>query len=248
MLLADQILQDLRYVGRAIAHKSITSKHGVELPTEVWLMIFTLALAEKRKPDFQIVRILSVENSLLGKIIHCTRLDTSGLPECGSLENSTKVREFEWLLAYPDSSAARSAFPAFDIDQTELQDEDEEIFSVTLDNSGADQRLLPPCLFIDISVPDIIAYVEGGKCRVCEPDRYICPDPVCGEAGRAFETVLDRCAELPCPLCLGLDFMREDEEFHQRYDGDHPSEEEEEERCEKIECRHRELGYPRPNR
>ena len=95
-----------------------------------------------------------------------------------------------------DSTAARSSPPYM-------------FFSITLTDS--DNEFLPHCLFHELSVPDIIARLQNYKCNVRKDAgrHIICPGRtrISGDFG-----ALTTCDYLlACPLCLGLDFMKEDE-------------------------------------
>ncbi|KAI4249447.1 MAG: hypothetical protein L6R42_008985 [Xanthoria sp. 1 TBL-2021] len=101
---------------------------------------------------------------------------------------------------------------------------------------------VPECLFIDTTVPDVIARLEGGRCWVCEGERDICPGCTRGVANE-FDAFMGCGVDLACPLCMGLDFMQEDKAFLQKYYRDEPPAKEEEARKARVSARLAELGY-----
>lgn len=98
-----------------------------------------------------------------------------------------------------------------------------------------------PCIFADLTVPDVIARVEGGQCSFCDGDRFISP---CCMEGRASDFGLElMCGAIVCPLCVGMDIASDHEEFLDEWDYHGP-------KAEKmmnmyISKRFRELGYKR---
>lgn len=60
-----------------------------------------------------------------------------------------------------------------------------------------------PCVFSYLTVPDVIARVEGGRCCLCEGKRFISPCQTGGTAREFGITMM--CGRLVCPLCIGVD-------------------------------------------
>ena len=198
--------------------------------------------------------MLSIENAPHGKkVLCCTRrVGIVGKPKCGELGDAVAVEEFERFLAVLDGFSSES-LPALRVDD----DDDEtqgwkKVIRVLLDSSAAanNQTLLPPgptslppFLFLDISVPHIIAYMEGGRCWTCGGLRWICPG--CGGIGRAFGVHMGCLVDLACPLCQGLNFSMDDRAYHNEDHWVDPSEDVRKERQDRIEGRLAELGYPK---
>lgn len=67
-----------------------------------------------------------------------------------------------------------------------------------------------PCVFSYLTVPDVIARVEGGRCCLCDKKRFMSPCQT-GDTAREFGITM-MCGRLVCPLCIGVDvaYMHED--------------------------------------
>ena len=116
-------------------------------------------------------------------------------------------------------------------------------FSTTVDTTSP-TTYFPPCLFHDITVPDIIGHLQDDVCWVCkfEDGHTICPGCTGGVADK-FDAFMGCGVLLACPLCLGLDFMQRDKALLETYYWDPMPEEEAEARSRRFESRLKELGY-----
>ena len=237
LMLLNKSLLRIRYIGYAIATETISSKSGLALPSEVWLKILGF-VRSGTKPDFCYVRAISTKESSLGKVLSCEMTDLLDEPKCSSLDNSTEVRAFEQFLSSPDSSTSDS-FPTLKVNGTS---DATTTFSIILNCSVENSEVFPACLFSEVTVPDVIAHLEGGRCSVCFRHRGICPGCTGGVAQR-FDAFMGCGVELACPLCMGLDFMLDDKAFLREYYWEEASKAEEEIRQKKIERRLSELGY-----
>jgi hypothetical protein len=113
-------------------------------------------------------------------------------------------------------------------------------------------------LFWDITVPDVIARVEGGWCRLCGGGRSHCPGCLRGMRdeveGFAYVSSTDCSYLMLCPLCVGPEWAEESLERQEQDDRDwdwgakpYGMDEELEEQCAKFNdwfnARLRALGY-----
>ncbi|KAL9117036.1 MAG: hypothetical protein Q9187_006431 [Circinaria calcarea] len=237
LLLLDKGLFGIRYLGYAITTKSVGSKCGLALPLELWLKILG-SVRRDREQDFCYVRAISIKDCSLGRVLFCGLSNLVDGPDCFSLDDTAQVRAFEHFLASPDSASSDS-FPNLKVNQTDAAT---AAFSILLDCSVDNSKLLPACLFSEVAVPDVIAHLEGGRCIVCCEQRDICPGCTRGVAQR-YDAFMGCGVGLACPLCMGLDFMLADKAFLQKYHWDEAPKEEEAVRQSKIDRRLSELGY-----
>jgi hypothetical protein len=89
----------------------------------------------------------------------------------------------------------------------------ENAFYVSLARDKWASELIIPCLMVEIKVPDVIAFIERGRCAMCENSRYIVPDWDSGRAEK-FDVAMHFSVYLVCPLCMGLDISKEHWYFH----------------------------------
>lgn len=202
-------------------------------------------------------------------IVRCTRynvdegLDLYGVV-AGHLRSARAVDIFEEFLASPDT---------FDKDDPEYtnsysldraaQDIDEiipelvpteEVFDIMLplapsqqddDEEKNNNNLIIPCLYTQVEVQDVIAFIDKGDCFACHGgEREICPGCTGGLA-QAFYLFAGCDYTIACPLCIGQGLAEEHRQFNRSLDGlsEEEADELEEELMERIRGRKRKLGY-----
>lgn len=74
-----------------------------------------------------------------------------------------------------------------------------------------------PCVFSDLTVPDVIARVEGGNCSFCNGERFI--SPCCMEGAAREFGLRETCGVvIVCPLCVGIDLAGEQDDILDNWD------------------------------
>lgn len=234
ILLLDTTKVALRFVIQLV----LADKFPVLLPTELWLDIIE-QYHKASPPKYEAVRPTSIAASPTGQILHCRMVKLN----LGHFESEHAVLAAEQFLACSNahdeittnSFAAEDSYQVYAIKYPSNP-------ATTGVSSTSTALHVPECLFIDTTVPDVIARLEGGRCWVCEGERDICPGCTRGVANE-FDAFMGCGVDLACPLCMGLDFMQEDKAFLQKYYRDGPPAKEEEARKAQISARLAELGY-----
>lgn len=165
------------------------------------------------------------------KVWHCFYLGR------GALDTSADIVGYESVLSAPDETRDEVATSKWFARYTALKTT-EDYFNVFFP-AQADPSM-PPCLFSDVTVSDIIAWCEGGRCNLCNNQRYVCPS--CGGMSQ-FDVFMGCGVNLACPLCMGHDFLLEDKEYLKTHYWDEAPADDEEERRERVNNRLAELGY-----
>lgn len=220
----------LRYVVRLLRRgaTSVTSKGGIALPPELWEMILPMA----RGGNYVLVQAELVSETDGRKVLECreARLE-HWAGGAGQLFDSLRVGCYEAVLNNR---------------RTTLWDGDEPPEIVIRESTyqvvvEAEEKYR--CLFEDLSVPDVIARVEKGKCRLCSGERFVCPEH--DEVREFFGDVmrLSRCVNFACPLCLA-NISSEHDDFLESYEDELPSKRERKQMALSIKRALRELGYP----
>lgn len=201
-----------------------TKDSGINLSTELWDLILEFLIADPDK--FRFAQATAIKKSSKGDVLQCRQV-TEGGPYCGTLDSADEVREYEKFLKRP-------ANKFYIVPGTE--------FSILV---PSDQKTYTAFLFTDVTVPDVIAFMEDGECGCCSSlglgqPRFFCPG--WGRA-EAFNADMGRAVSLACPLCLGVDFCMEHKDFLQTYYWDDVPDDEAEEMDAWIQDRLDELGY-----
>lgn len=172
-----------------------TTQGGKRLPLELWLDILGFASCDPNSHEYCLVQPQSIEQGILV----CTLVGQERRVRCGELESSHSVAQYEYFLANPDPLDPEQpfdtqAFPAAD---------DKHLVKVPTATLGSTIKTL----FMDVTVPDIISWLEYGACWVCGGSRELCPRLICtGEWIQDFVPGISRdCGTISlCPLCIGL--------------------------------------------
>lgn len=133
-------------------------------------------------------------------------------------------------------------------DEDSMWDEDSAMPEIQAGNStyqvvikAGEKR---PCVFTEIGVGDVIARLEGGKCGLCDGERFVCP--MHNAEFKMFVGVVVRIGcpgDLACPLCLANVFYKH-MDFLEAYDQEMPSKRERKQMNLSIKMALREMGYP----
>ncbi|KAK6518258.1 hypothetical protein TWF506_005418 [Arthrobotrys conoides] len=204
--------------GQLITSSKIQSKDGKTLAPELWLKVAEeLTLADDEEWIFVICDEISIENTNTngtGKVLTCYQATPKEGWKFGSFDCSAEAKRAQYWLNEP------SKYPdIWAIDRTKK-------YVIELQEAGTNVK---PCVYERPLVPDIIARIENGKCKVCLGERYICPGCPAGAhwLARRFDAFVEwRIPDyeldmhlmpfdgirprLVCPLCIGLDKMIED--------------------------------------
>lgn len=236
LMLLNTGLQRVELLTRLVSNKSIASKGGVVLPNEIWSRILEL-IRQDSGAEFCWVRPHSVQERAHGNVLKCVKEILDANCDCGELDGEREIRGYEEFMAAPDRFKSDT-----ELDLGLIRQPTYKTIEVLLPSSEMSERHTFAFLFSDITVPDVIAHVERGRCWVCGGERSICPGCTGGVAQK-FDAFMGCGVSLACPLCMGMDFMHEDKRWLQDYYWDEPIEEEVLAREMRIKDRLAELGY-----
>ncbi|KAI4140061.1 MAG: hypothetical protein LQ341_003978 [Variospora aurantia] len=253
ILLLDTSLLPIRSLIRYVAADAFAGGAAGKLPTEIWLNIIEHARPEK--PQHVAVQPTAIVPWKYGSMLHCRAVDL----DLGTFDDKAHVEAAERWLQSPHT-----------YDQEQRESENGIIFRGAKDtknnNNTTTYRIFfpgvlpasssasvpaalsaPDCLFTAITVPDVISWLQDGRCWLCQGKRGICPGCTMGKAQK-FDAhlVALRCGvPLACPLCMGLEFMFQDKPFLEKYFWDEPPPDEKAARDAQLRARWGELGYLR---
>ena len=272
LMLFNRGLIGLRYIEQLLIYKlsNITTEGGKQLPREVWDKIIEFALPQEKEP-FCFAQAVAFRRCPTAEVLQCREVFVEPARSCGTFIHRGDVHEFEEFARKPTqfSSSLTQLYKDFarEIDELMAKHPEEEhtpcpkyddgdqfeIYFTPLDD------ILPrdyTCLFADLTVPDVIAWVEYGYCRACmsgflledgrehwQSYRYICPAcsnrecPICGGP------CLPCGKQVPCPLCIGVDISDEHEAFFAKFKDVTAPEEEETALADRLQQRMNQLGY-----
>ncbi|KAI4174139.1 MAG: hypothetical protein LQ343_002474 [Gyalolechia ehrenbergii] len=238
ILLLNSLVLPIRTFVRYVIADALPGAAG-RLPTEIWLKI--MEFIEVKDGKYEAVQPTSIVPSNGGVMLHCRVVAL----DFGTWDNRAEVEAAEQWLQSPHTydqqceSEEEFIFGVKDTNKTYAIS-----FPTALASSGASVSALraPDCLFTAITVPDVISWLQNGRCWVCDGDRDICPGCTGGKA-QEFDAFMGCGDALACPLCMGLDFMDEDNKFLQKYYWDKPPRAEAAARNARLVARWAELGY-----
>ncbi|SCV45759.1 uncharacterized protein FFB14_08843 [Fusarium fujikuroi] len=255
------------YLRNILSHgpKHITTKQGNKtLPTELWLEILGLTEICISEITYKLVYGIeithkSTNGSRIEPILICNVLEER--KECGKLRGGDHVEAYKKC---PKD-------PSYEInpEKDRVEEDMEPFFRITKtvqENAYwipvSHLRLQGDFLFQNIEVPDIIARLEDGYCRLCMGDRSldIYMSDTREEASFFCGAVVshENCGhDAICPLCLGEEYAYEYlhvmyKKCEERYSDEEVEEEEEDTEEEKVvkarfrkrlHKRYQELGY-----
>lgn len=180
---------------------SIATQKDKRLPLEIWLMVLDFAVCDKDADKFCLVQPQFIIDN--GRFLLCKRVWQKRGKLCGRLEDRESVIDYEFCLQWPRKQRPEDL--PFDIPATNDDKHTVKVEIATLKSSKSTRPL-----FSAITVPDIISWLEYGDCLLCNAVRVICPG--CS-GGRYEEFIFDEhlgCGmNIPCPLCMGIDFTEE---------------------------------------
>ncbi|KAM5377527.1 hypothetical protein ACJZ2D_004896 [Fusarium nematophilum] len=191
---------------------SISSKPGnKQLPLEIWLMILAFAAEKPKLVRFNLVQPQSLEHSNGASTLVCARIP--GWDACGMLEGLESVWNYEYYLQRPNGShnfdfEKNKGTRPFDL-PTANNGDVATIFRIPTAVLERDSQML----FVRITVPDIIAWVERGECDLCGGSRRFCAGCRDGskiaEEWTSWTNAGDCGVRILCPLCIGVEFANE---------------------------------------
>lgn len=157
--------EGIRFITQVLASTSrtMTSKGGISLPNELWNRIIPLA-ASDTQPVFCFVQITSIN----GDLLTCREICDGGWPFCGELASADEIELFERLLAKPNATTTSTS--ELKIPPIKPKWKSPNRFEVRI-SPPEDELRDKEVLFHDITVPDVIAFMENGDCGFC---RNVC--------------------------------------------------------------------------
>lgn len=179
VLLLNTSILPIRYITRQVS----AAKLPGNLPTEIWSLIIN-QLIESCKPKYKAVRPISVSSTPRGQILYCRGVRLC-LGEYEEMVDENAVINAEEFLQSPHSFEEKDKGRR----KGEEEEEEEERVSVFAasdtdcaygimflgDNNKSSVLRTPDCLFKDITVPDVITFLNDGCCWVCDGKQGICP-------------------------------------------------------------------------
>ncbi|CAL8579638.1 hypothetical protein XPA_005373 [Xanthoria parietina] len=222
---------------RFVIQLVVANKFPVLLPAELWLDILD-HYHQSSPPEYKAVRPTAIAVSSTGRLLHCRAIKLnsgdrgSGHAVLAQLSFDTRHPED---LTSSNRSGTQDADPVYAIEFPRTA-------TTTSVSSTSAALCVPDCLFVSVTVPDVIARLDGGRCWFCNGWRDICADCADVRAPR-LSACMGRGADLACPRCMGLEFMRVDRAFLKKYYCNQATAEEEEARTARLSARLAELGY-----
>ncbi|KAL9016620.1 MAG: hypothetical protein Q9185_006032 [Variospora sp. 1 TL-2023] len=245
ILLLDTSILPVRSLVRYVAAGAFAGAAG-RLPMEIWLKI--IKHAKPKEPQHVAVQPTAIVPWKYGSMLHCRVVDL----DLGTLNDRAHVEAAERWLQSPHTydqeqrgSENGIIFGAKDTKNNNNNNTYGIIFpGVLAASSSASLPALsaPDCLFNAVTIPDVISWLQDGRCWVCRGERGICPGCTGGKA-QEFDAFMGCGVTLACPLCMGLEFMFEDKAFLEQYYWDEPSPDEKAARDARLRARWAELGY-----
>ncbi|KAL9579221.1 MAG: hypothetical protein Q9212_005232 [Teloschistes hypoglaucus] len=224
IFLLNTALLPIRQVIRQIQKDNVRGN----LPIEIWCMIVNEYM-KSCKPDYKSVQPISITSSPGKQVIHCRGVDV----DMERFEDEANVIEVDKWLEFPG---------LYEDSNRDTVSDTATLYDIVFLESSTSALRMPKCLFSRVSVPDVIAFLLGGECWLCEKERGICPGCT-GWFAQKFDAFMDCGVSLACPLCMGLEFMAIDEEYQEKYYRTEPPSEEEAARDKRFRNRLIELGY-----
>ncbi|KAI4288292.1 MAG: hypothetical protein L6R35_002441 [Caloplaca aegaea] len=249
ILLLDTSILPLRSLVRYVAADAFAGAAG-KLPIEIWLENI-IEYARPEEPQHVAVQPTAIVPWKYGSMLHCRAVDL----DLGTFDGRADVEAAERWLQSPhtyDQEQREShngiIFRAKDTNNNNNNNNNTYgiFFPGVLPASSSASVLAalsaPDCLFTAITVPDMISWLQDGRCWVCRGKRDICPGCTGGKA-QEFDAFMGCGVKLACPLCMGLEFMYKDKEFLEEYYWDEPPPDEKAARDARLRARWGEWGY-----
>ena len=230
-----------RYVGSLLAEGAIRSKGGISLPNEIWFKIFEIVKLPEKTSKYHLARVLTAIPRGEKTTLKCeVELSAITFP-LADLDNAYEMRVIESYLAAPGQQHDPDILAKINA-RSPRPSPTSKFFSISVTDS--DNHFLRHCLFHEITVPDVISYLQDNVCGICEEENghTICPGCTGGKAD-GFGAFMGCGVDLACPLCLGLSFMERDKKLLETYYWDPMPEEERVARSRRFKRRLNELGY-----
>ncbi|KAH7233528.1 hypothetical protein BKA59DRAFT_517960 [Fusarium tricinctum] len=225
MMLLDKTLFGPAFVDSLVSRSPtfIKSKGGKELPLELWISILDFAVANGPEPhDYAFVRPFTLgRRQDDGKLLFFQRFKR--WTSFGTIQDIHGVEDYHLSLALPDRNFNRLHTPFMNREYGHPIGIPTELLDSKID-----------FLHVKLTVPDVIKYMEGGRCRICWGARTIGGNGVGCKLAHSFLgkwshigweiTVWDARFDLPilCPLCVGIehtmDCVRREVQRDQPYD------------------------------
>ncbi|CAO1602140.1 hypothetical protein XANCAGTX0491_005771 [Xanthoria calcicola] len=222
---------------RFVIQLVVANQFPVLLPAELWLDILD-HYHKSSPPKYEAVRPTALTVSSTGRLLYCRTIKLN----LGDLVSEHKIlAQLSFDSFHPEDLTSSNRSGTQDTNPVYAIEFPRTATTTSVSSSSAALRV-PDCLFVCVTVPDVIARLDGGRCWVCNGWRDICAG-CAGVLALDFNACMGRGADLACPRCMGLEFMRVDKAFLQKYYCDQATAEEEEARTARLSARLAELGY-----
>lgn len=216
---------------RFVIQLVVANQFPVLLPAELWLDILD-HYHKSSPPTYEAVRPTALTVSSTGRVLYCRTIKPS---------EHIYLSQLSFDSRHPEDLTSSNRSGTQDADAVYAIDFPRTATTTSVSSTSAALRV-PDCLFVGVTVPDVIARLDGGRCWFCNGWRDICAG-CAGVRALHFNACMGRGADLACPRCMGLEFMRVDRAFLQKYYCDQATAEEEEARTARLSARLAELGY-----
>ncbi|KAL8685831.1 MAG: hypothetical protein Q9218_007519 [Villophora microphyllina] len=231
----DKFSHDVRDIFRAESQEDLcvdrpTFKGNVRgnLPVEIWFMIVD-QYVKSCTPEYKAIQPISISSSSGTQILHCRGVTL----DMENFENKTDVTRAEEWLKNPEAFK-KSKYNTINYTST--------LYDILFVDASTPALRRAKCLFSDVTVPDVIAFLQDGNCWVCDDRRELCPG--CTDwVPEELDARMCCGVDLACPLCMGLEFMANDKDFRRQYYWDPAPSEEQAARAKRIRHRLAELDY-----
>lgn len=244
MMLLDKTFFGPAFVDSLVSRSPtfIKSKGGKELPLELWISILDFAVADGSEPhDYALVRPCTLGRRQDGGKLLCFQR-FKRWTSFGTIQNSSGVEDYHLSLALPDRNFNRLHKPFMNRDYGQSTQVPTELLDSKID-----------FLHVKLTVPDVIKYLEGGRCRICWGARTIGGNGAGCHLAHSFFGKISNIGweimhwnihfDLPilCPLCVGMEYTMDC--VRRDIQRDQPHETQREDYISWLETRLQELGF-----
>ncbi|VUC35603.1 unnamed protein product [Clonostachys rosea] len=189
----------------------VTTKQGhKKLPLELWDLIFKFATSDFRGDECYLV---------LPKRLHVFNQDEVVIV-CERVQPFDPVGDLWSFCHILDMACIRQTSKHDKGGKRTLTDRQARTGATIMVNIQRPRK--PPSiqiLFSRITIPDVIARVQGGECDVCSGYRYICSSCEKGVPGTHWVcNTYEECGAIhPCPRCIGYYTLFNDDSVYSGY-------------------------------
>ncbi|EXK83175.1 hypothetical protein FOQG_12528 [Fusarium oxysporum f. sp. raphani 54005] len=209
LMLLDKTLLGPAYVESVVSRSPalIASQAGKRLPLELWDMIINFAKRYTKDHRFFLVQPIRLQTSVRGDELVCCKFQRWS--PFGNIRKSEEIEIYRFYLAHPDK-----------LSRPGMNSSCPNPFGDPLTREFGSLCTFPTALLktakflhVELTVRDIIRYLEDWDCKICSGTRVTGADILSGfvpqnkEYSQLLGGVPPSAAEpLICPLCVGLNY------------------------------------------